>query len=124
MRRLQTHGDFQMNGRNPRRPMALERLQKAIDARPDERWMRFDDDSLEACKVRCYSRVVAFGYGSRGEAARGVVELHLRYWLIASSKFVTSSFDLSRYRTGRCFRDDGSSPQVAHHTAPRTLSPR
>src|SRR4030095_3146332 len=121
---LQTHGHFQMNRCLPSCLVTLERVQKAIDARSYEGRMRFHDDSIQPRQVRRYCLIVAVGYGSRVEEARGVVELHLRDRQLASRELVAGSFHLSRGRTWRCVRGDGSSPQVAHHTAPRAFASR
>src|SRR5262245_25190087 len=98
MGRLQTHGDFQMSRWQPRCLVTLERVQKPIDARPYEGRMRFDNDSIESRQMRSHCLIIAVGYGSRVKKARGVVELHLRDWLLASPELGTGSFDLSRDR--------------------------
>ena len=56
--------------------MPLERLEQPIDARADERWMRFDDHPRQPGERIRDGVVISLGHGARIEEAAGVIQLH------------------------------------------------
>ncbi len=76
MRRLEPHRHFQ-----PRRAaggFGSERVEQLVDARPDQRGMRLDDDPREPGHRRRDRAVVGRRHRARVEETAGVVQLDVR----------------------------------------------